>query len=581
MWYSDSYHRWFCFSSGRSLFVSRLKTIVLGVLVSGSVIIMGYGADQQVYAAVNVIAEQEKAGIEAVARYANALATSNPIVAAQHDIVCLLKMLQDGSAIDGNFAPPSDPVYSWCWERVASAHAGAIDRHDRGLDELWPGKDKIVNFADFKRFLIAETGARQLSPSYFVMEHIGSTAGSLGYTLEPLGVGPLPHASFKIRDEDPVVAVPTMLVRMKVHYSDPIHAPVANAPGQKDWAVPYKKPVRPVKAVITKWVVLSDLKKHGFPTDVAVLNIPLETSFGTTIPFVIEAGGYMQKSTEWWEPQYAPDILTAAVIRARAFPSRRERITMLNRILAISPQHEHALEAIGDELYDGLLAYGSKIHGVEVRDQELAKRFNELYWTIQAQTDRMDISLHMEMGGKSDPTPADYLYRMIPGMEVLSDLQPGNFDNRLRLSLAYRWTNDQMIAIMAPQQLLTEIPSDQSELRARILLELAWSRISKVAWNRHFDDPDIVKGYEEADEAYHLTNNPMDKFTTSYAKAYSLAFRASRDNQAMLELLTEARQWYEKIPGSSLQSWKYLLKNDTLKGLVETDPSFQSLLASL
>ena len=289
----------------------------------------------------------------------------------------------------------------------------------------------------------------------------------------------------------------------------------------------------------------------------------------------------MQKSTEWWEPQYAPDILTAAVIRARAFPSRRERITMLNRILAISPQHKHALEAIGDELYDGLLAYGSKIHGVEVRDQELAKRFNELYWTIQAQTDRMDISLHMEMGGKSDPTPADYLYRMIPGMEVLSDLQPGNFDNRLRLSLAYRWTNDQMTAIMAPQQLLTEIPSDQSELRARILLELAWSRISKVAWNRHFDDPDIVKGYEEADEAYHLTNNPMDKFTASYAKAYSLAFRASRDNQAMLELLTEARQWYEKIPGSSLQSWKYLLKNDTLKGLVETDPSFQSLLASL
>jgi hypothetical protein len=217
---------------------------------------------------------------------------------------------------------------------------------------------------------------------------------------------------------------------------------------------------------------------------------------------------------------------------------------------------------------------------VEISDKALAQRHNELYWTIQAQTDRMDLSLDMEMGGKAEPTPADYLYRMIPAMETLRDLQPGDFQNRLRLSLAYRWTNDQMTAIMTPQQLLTEVPEDQGDLRARILLELAWSRISKVAWNRHFDDPDIVRGYQEADEAFYMTQNSMDKFTAAYAKAYSLVFRPNRDNQAMLTLLQEARNLYEQLPGATLQSWTYLLDNDTLKGLVQTDPSFQSLLAA-
>jgi hypothetical protein len=186
----------------------------------------------------------------------------------------------------------------------------------------------------------------------------------------------------------------------------------------------------------------------------------------------------------------------------------------------------------------------------------------------------------MEMGGKSEPTPADYLYRMIPAMETLVDLQPGDFETRLKLSSAYRWTNDEVTAIMAPQQLLSEVPNEHKELRARILMALAWSRISKVAWSRHLDDPDIVQGYEEADEAFNLASEPMVKFSASYAKAYSLVFRPKPDNEAMIKLLTEARRWYQKIPGASHRSWAYMLENDTLKGYLETDPAFQSLLAS-
>ena len=253
---------------------------------------------------------------------------------------------------------------------------------------------------------------------------------------------------------------------------------------------------------------------------------------------------------------------------------------MLNRVLVVDPLHVEGLQAIIVELYDGLLDFGARTHGVQVESGPLYQEFNALYWTIQSQTDRMDISLEMEMGGKLEPTPADYLYRLIPAMETLVDLQPGDFDTRLKLTNAYRWTNDPLTSIMTPQQLLSELPTDQPNMRAKVLMALAWSRISKVAWSRFFDDPDIVQGYQEADEAFTLSSDPMVKFSAAYAKAYSLAFRPKRDNQAMFELLKEARRWYRQIPGATTRSWVFLLQNDTLKGLVETDPTFHALMTA-
>lgn len=558
------------YRSGWVIWLSGIMGLAMWLLV-------GVGV---VASATEVPELQAKGAIQAVRQYAEAVATGDPVSVAQHDFVCLLKMVQNRSVRNGAFPLSSNPVYSWCSERLAKAHAEIMKSKERGLDELWPGKDTLVDFVDFKRFLIAETGSRQLAPSFFVMSQIGAIAGTPGFKMELLGTGPLPHASFRIHEGEPIVAVPTILIRMKIHYPNPMTAPVANAPGQLDWAVPYKKPVQPVRAVIVKWVVLSNLQALGFPTDSAVLNIPQEGSLGTAIPFVVEAGGYEPKSTEFWGPGDAPEALDGGVEKARSFSEHHRRILMLNRVLAVNPEHEQAVRAISQELYEGLLAYGVRLHGVEMAKTPLAQRFSELYWTIQSQTDRIDISLGMEMGGKPEPTPADYLYTMIPAMEKVADLQPGDFQNRLRLSLAYRWTNDQLMAIMAPQQLLADVPLEQRGLRARILLASAWSRISKVAWNRQFDDPDIVRGFKEAEEAFQLTDDPLDKFAAAYAQAYSLAFRPQRDNQEMLTLLTKARHWFVQISGATQQSWNYLLQNNTLKGLIETDPALKSLLAS-
>jgi hypothetical protein len=515
-----------------------------------------------------------------IREYADAVGKGDRVAAGQRDFVCLLKMAKQQLFVDGNFPDALSPIYEWCAQRRTDAHARLLSQKDRGLDNIWPGPGMLVDFGDFQRFYIAETSSKQLAPSFFVMHDIARHEPDHPFSIEPLESGTLPHASFPSADESTVHAAPTAYVTTTVSYPNPLTAPISNGPGVQDWAVPYKKVQRVIQSVKVKWVVLSDLKRLGFPIDRAVLDLPLEGPHGTTIPFVVDAGGYVPHSAQWFGPNDPAQAAEIGIQQAQAAPNPLDAVMQLNRVLMIAPTNNQALGVFADQLYEGLMNFGGRLHGIQIGDTRLAERFNELYWTVQSQTDRFDLSLGMEIGGKAEPMPADYLYRMIPVMEALASLEPGDFHNRLRLASTYRWTNDQMASLSAPQELLAEVPAEQEEVRAEVLLELAWARIGKVAWNRHFDDPDIRKGYDTAKRALDLTKDPLNKFTAAYAMAYSLAFHVPRDNQAMLELLQQARDWYQKIPGASAQSWAYMLGNDTLKGLVETDPAFKSLLAA-
>jgi hypothetical protein len=515
-----------------------------------------------------------------IREYAHAVAKGDRVAAGQRDMVCLLKMAQQQLFTDGNFPDALSPIYEWCAQRRTDAHSRVIAQQDQGLDNIWPGPGKLVDFVDFQRFFIAETHSKQLAPSFFVMHDIARHEPANPFTIEALKSGTLPHASFPSADESTVHAAPTAFVTTLVSYPNPLTAPISNAPGAADWVVPYKKSQRIVQSVKVKWVVLSDLKQLGFPIDRAILDLPLDGPHGTTIPFVMDAGGYVPHSTQWFGSEDHAQAVQVGIQEAQAAPSALDTIMQLNRVLMIAPTNTKVLKVFSEQLYQGLLNFGSRLHGIPLGEASLIQRFNELYWTVQSQTDRFDLALSMEAGGKAEPTPADYLYRMIPVMEALASLEPGDFQNRIHLTSAYRWTNDQMAALSTPQELLAEVPAEEEELRAEVLLELAWARIGKVAWNRHFDDPDIRKGYDTAQKAFDLTKNPLNKFTAAYAMAYSLAFHVPRDNQAMLDLLKQAREWFEKIPGSNPQSWAYMLENNTLKGLMEADPTFKSLLAA-
>ena len=343
-----------------------------------------------------------------------------------------------------------------------------------------------------------------------------------------------------------------------------------------------KSPKQALKQVTIRWVVLSGLRKLGFPADIAVVNLPAGGPDESAVPFVTETGGYETNSGVWWGPADASGPLVAAVGRASQLPEQQDRVAMLNRVLIIDPLQAEALTILSRELYQTVLRMGATAHQVAIGDPALAARFNELYWNVYSETVRTDISLGMEMGGRlglAQPTAADYLYRMFPVMEKLAKVRPEDLENRLRLGMAYRWNNDQETAIATHEALLKDIRPELPALKAKVLIELAWSRIAKVAWNRNFDDPNIIQAYKEAEEALNLTTNPLDKFTAAYTMAYSLAFTPHRDNKAMVQLLTDAHHWYMRLPGASQASWVYLLGNDTLKGVVNADPAFKPLLA--
>ncbi|MBM4121289.1 MAG: hypothetical protein FJ249_01675 [Nitrospira sp.] len=518
-------------------------------------------------------------GAAAVAvRYAEALASGDRVTVGQLDFACqYLLVSANGPAPLKSFPPSSDPSYAACWDQLMQTHRTAVEYREQGMDVLWPGKGSLVFFRE---------QLNRYAASFFVMDLLGLSPPAGGLIVQALDSAKLPAASFRLRDDAPTVAAPATVVRMQVAYKDPLSSPVAYAPGSYKWANTIKRPRAALKAVTLKWVVLTGLKKLGFPGDAAVVNLTIDSPTGgaagtpTVIPFVTETSSLVETSPLWWGPADQPGTLLAAVGRAALYPEMRDRLAMLNRVLIIDQVQPEALTLLTRDLYQTLLSAGAVEHKITIGDGELAQRFDELYWDTYAQTTRMDISLGMEVGGLSKPTPADYLYRLIPAMEMLAKVRPGDLENRLRLGIVYRWNNDQLAAIAAHEALLKEIPPERYIHRVRALIELAWSRIARVSWNRTFDDPGIIQAYKEAEEAYKFTDRPLDKFAAAYTMAYSLAFTPKRDNQAMLELLTDAQRWYLELAGASMDSWRYLLANDNLKGVIEADPVFKPLLAS-
>ncbi len=521
--------------------------------------------------------ERERSGghgsaeVIAVKNYVQALASGNRVAAGRLDFACQYRMVTARSSRLDAFPSDSDPVYAACWDVLDGAHAMAIQQGDEGMGAMWPGKGSLV----FYRLEL-----HRYAPSFFVTDLLGSPP-ALGFAVEALDSTPQPLASFRLRDGDPVVTAKATLVRLRVTYNDPLTSPVSYAPGAYKWANTVKRPRGALKAVTLRWVVLSDLKKLGFPGDIAVLNLPVSEGDGVTtvqVPSVIQNGGYEAKSGVWWKPNDAPEALRAAVKRARQLPEFQDRIALLNRLLIINPSHPEALTALSRNLYQTLLsARGNENHAV-VRDSVLADRLHALLWNTYAQTERVDLALGMEMGGFSKPTPADYIYRMIPAMEKLAQIRPEDLENRFRLATAYRWANDQLTAIEANEALVKEIPAERGELRSRALIELAWSRIAKVAWNRRLEDPGILAAYKEAEEAFKLADRPLDKFTAAYTMGYSLIFTPNRDNRTMLKRFAEARHWFKQVAGASPESWRYLLGNETVKAVIDANPEFQSLL---
>lgn len=509
-------------------------------------------------------------------RYAEALGAGNKVSVGQLDFACQYPLV--GATPNGlkNYPTESDPIYDSCWQRLREAHASTLIRTDVGMEVLWPSSGELVFFSE---------DVHRYPASAFVTEILGVTPPGTGFHTHIVGSTPLPSASFRLRPNGPIVAVPTTLVKLSISYQDPLTAPVTYAAGSVKWTTTIKRTRRALKEVTVQWVVLSGLKKHGFAGDQAIVNLPVTSGsiFGSgaqeQIPFVTETSHALPQSLVWWGSTDSPGLLTAAAARAAIFPELRDRVAMLNRVLIIDPNQVEALMVLSRHLYAIVLREAVPFHKLTVNDPALALVVNEQFWNIYSQSVRMDLSLGMEMGGFDKPTTADYLYRMLSAMQTLAIVRPEQLDNRFRLGVALRWNNDQDVSIETHQSLVKAVPPERRAGRAEALLQLAWSRINKVAWNRILDDSDIRTAYQNADEALTLADLPLDKFMAEYTKAYSLLFTPDRDNRALLERLTEAKRWFAEIPGQTPDIWNFFIGAESLKAVLDADPLFQPLLA--
>jgi hypothetical protein len=510
--------------------------------------------------------------------YAEAMGAGNKVGVGRLDFACQYSIMAARPLGVKTSPVDLDLVYDTCWERLRKAHASTLVRTDVGMEVLWPSSGGLVFFSeDLNRY----------PASAFVTDSLGLTPPGTGFTVHVVGSAPLPSASFRLHSDSPTVAVPTTLVKLSINYQDPLTAPLTYAAGSVKWTNTIKRTRRTLKEITLQFVVLSGLKKHGFAGDRAVVNLPVTSGaisgsgIQEQIPFVTETSRALPDSLVWWEANDRPGLLTAGAARAATFPELHDRVAMLNRVLIIDPNQADALMVLSRHLYALVLREAVPFHKLTVKDPALALVVNEHFWNIYAQSVRMDLSLGMEMGGFDKPTTADYLYRMLSAMRTLAVVRPEQLDNRFRLGVALRWNNDQEAAIETHRSLAKAISTDRRAGRAEALIQLAWSRINKVAWNRILDDSDIRAAYQNADEALTVADLPLDKFMAEYTKAYSLLFTPDRDNRAILEQLTEAKRWFAEIPGQTQDIWNFFIGAESLKAVLDADPIFQPMLVQV
>ena len=516
--------------------------------------------------------------IQTAIRYAEALSQGDRVTAGQLDFACQYRFVTALQGKAKQFAPSGDAFYDACWQTLTDAYAPMLKRSDIAMDILWPSAGPLVFFGD---------DLPRAPASTFVADVVGISPPGSGLHVTALGSRTIPSGSFKLTRAGKVLAAPTTLVQLAIQYQDPLTSPVSYAAGNVKWTNTIKRPRRALKSMTTQWVVFTGLKQHGFPGDTAVFNLPVASQpeapgmVADKIPFTTEVSRVLPESLSWWGPNDQPGVLTAAAARAAIFPDLRDRVALLNRVLIIDPQQPDALTVLTRHLYSALLFEARSAHQVPTKDPALGIVVDEFYWNIYAQGLRMDLSNGMEMGGLSQPTPADLLYRLIPALQTLATIRPEQLDNRFRLGVAYRWNNDQIPMVETFEALVKDIPDSRRTPKAEALLQLAWSRINKVSWNRILHDPEAPRAYANAEASLAQAELPLDEFLAEYAMAYTMIFLPNYgDKEKMLHHLTEAKRWFDEVPGKSDAVWRYFLHTGLLKAVLDADPLFAPILAT-
>ena len=381
-------------------------------------------------------------------------------------------------------------------------------------------------------------------------------------------------------------------VDLVITYPDPLKAPLALRPGEVRWASGGLRQYGPVREVIARFILVSGLGKLGYPVDRAVVNeaLPgaptiLGTHYGLShdpgrtvgrgndeTPDPLGRGGLVLGSARWWERAQAGSLFDAALMDAQRAATPAERAAKLARLLLLDRQNPDLNARLGDELYLRLLSEGLTRSGIRAQEsEEVRRRLAELYWNLQAQTWRQELTA-VDVG--YEPA-ADALYGAIAALDIAATASTATAESRRRLGALYRWNNEAQIALQVHEPLLRHImQAENSALQGQILAELAWDRIQWVSWNRRYDHPWLGQAKDEALTALSLAASPADRLMAAQALVLIEALAVPRDGAKLQEAVRVAREWHDRLRGVE-HLWAYLIGNDVVKAVL---PEAQSIV---
>ena len=375
-----------------------------------------------------------------------------------------------------------------------------------------------------------------------------------------------------------LVSLSGQAVDIKIVYPDPLTAPLALSPEEIWWVNGSRRRFEPVREVVARFIVVTGLRRFGFSTDRAVMNevLPGTPLIATTHYGLrpdngrkferadpiqpIAKGELVPGSTQWWKRAEAEPIVQVALGRAPHLSSA-ERAELLTRLLLIDPNHTGAHTLRGEDAYQALLKQGIAKGGLAANDGAALQRIAELYWTIQAQTWRQELTAVAE---GYEPA-ADALYQSLASYEALGQLHQATSEQRRRLGVLTRWNNDPTEAIGIHEALLRDTAPGTAE-HAKILTEVAWDRIQFVSWNRRYDHPWLQQAHAEAEQAVELLTQPYDKLHAHYVLVAVESLSVPRNLDRFQQRMRQVKQDLDQIPGvKGLQG--QLIANDLVKSL--------------
>lgn len=506
-------------------------------------------------------------------QYAQALAHSQIDTWAAADLGCLS---QAQAAAGGNSSKLTTEMAKRCWDVTLHSHTDMVSQQaEAGVFNATGRGVGLGLLHDRHR---ATENWKEYPPAVFLSPPIVLKDQAPIPQMTVLRAAPAQPFALSNIQEGSLVSVPGQAVDIKIVYPDPLTAPLALRPEEIWWGNGSQRQFGPIHEVVARFIVVTGLRKLGFPTDRAVMNEGLPggplivtthyglrpdngRKFDQADPAQgIVKGELVPGSARWWERTDAEPFMQAALDRA-AHLTAEERAGMLTRLLLIDPEHADTHRLRGDDSYQAVLNQGVAKGGLAARYEPALQRITELYWTIQAQTWRQEVTAVSE---GYEPA-ADALYRALASYESVVEQNRATAEQRRRLGVLTRWNNDPTRALGIHEALLRDLTPGTTEY-ATVLTEIAWDRIQFVSWNRRYDHPWVQQAQAEAEEAARLFAQPYDKLHAHYAQVAVESLSVPRNLDQFREQMKKIRQDLDQIAGvKGLQT--QLVANDLVKSL--------------